>query len=344
MPGVMRIDAGAVAAPELCLVADIGGTNARFSLARIEAGTPLALERAQNFRVRDFATLGEALSRYLQELPVDLRPQRAVLAVASAVTEDRVHFTNSHWSFSITGLQAELALRDLHVVNDFAAVAWAVSALGRDDVEAVGSSPLDAGRGGMRAVVGPGTGLGVAGVGFTGGDWVVFESEGGHTSFAPRDDDEMFVLRFLLQRYERVSYERLLCGEGLVNLYDAWCARHEAPSFFRQPEDVSRESRLGNTIARAATRSFCSIFGSFAGDVALMYGAWQGVYLAGGLLTHVLDAEGATIFRSSFEDKGRFAPLLRSIPTLRITREDVGNFGAAVYGARSISRPSPRAG
>jgi glucokinase len=295
------------------------------------------LQNARTYPVGEFATLGDALGDYLSELPSALQPTRAVLAVASAVTGDHVHFTNSHWSFSISRLRSDLDMHALHVVNDFAAVAWAVSALGAADVEAIGhANPCDLHAAGMRVVVGPGTGLGVAAVKSDGHDSVILESEGGHVSFAPRNEDELFLLRFMMQRFDRVSYERLLCGEGLVNLHHAWCARRSVPAATRMPEDVTRAARAGDPVACETTRSFCSVFGSFAGDVALMFGAWRGVYLAGGLLPHLFDADGARAFHASFIDKGRFGPLLADIPILRIRRTDVGNFGAAVYGARAL--------
>jgi glucokinase len=318
---------------DACLVADIGGTNARFALAHGGSAAQLDLSHAQTRRVGDFETLGAALNDYLRELPLPQRPRRAVLAVASPVHGDRIAFTNSRWNFSVEALQRELGLHSLRVMNDFAAVAWALPALRDVDVVAVGTLASNAARGdGVRVVVGPGTGLGVAATRTASGVALVLESEGGHAGFAPRDDDEMHLLRFLRARHGRVSVERLLSGEGLLALYQAWCLREDAPATLRRAEDVSRAAQEGHALARAATRSFCTVLGSFAGDVALMFCAWEGVYLAGAMLRHVLDDEGARAFRAGFEDKGRFAARLRAIPTLRIARDDVGHLGAALYG------------
>lgn len=333
----------------ICLVADIGGTNARFAIAHLR---PVAgdfacdgLEDARNFLVRDFATPADALDEYLKDFPPDRRPRLAVLAVAGTVTGDEVLFTNNHWTFSISAMKAVLDVGMLQVINDFAAVAWALPSLVAADLQPIGI-PVRHDRGvegeSVRVVLGPGTGLGLAAIKQLPEGFTVLETEGGHVSFAPRNDDEMFLLSFLAKRYGRVSYERLLCGEGLVNIYDARCARAGIESAWRQPEQVSRAARDGDAAAAAATRDFCSIFGAFAGDAALMYGAWGGVYLAGGLLPHVFDATGGAIFRASFEDKGRFAPLLRNTPTIRILRGDVGNLGAAAYGARFLDRLQPR--
>ena len=333
----------------LCLVADIGGTNARFAIASLGSADSeyvcSGLESPRNFLVRDFPTLAHALDEYLKDLPPKHRPKVAVFAVAGTVTGDEVLFTNSHWTFSIAAMKAALDVDRLHVINDFAAVAWALPVLVPTDLQPIGI-PMKRERGvegeSVRVVLGPGTGLGLAAIKQLPDGFTVLETEGGHVSFAPRNEEEIFLLSFLSKRYGRVSYERLLCGEGLVNIYDARCAHAGIEPAWRQPEQVSQAARDGDAAAAAATRDFCSIFGAFAGDAALMYGAWGGVYLAGGLLPHVFDAPGGAIFRASFEDKGRFSSLLRNTPTIRILRGDVGNLGAAAYGARFLDRLQPR--
>lgn len=321
------------------LVADIGGTQARFSLARLDPASATdgvaELSHSRGLRVREFGSLAEAARAYLRAVPPASRPRHAVLAVASAVTGDQVEFTNSDWTFSTAALRVALDLDGLHVLNDFAAVAWALPALHARDVAAVGTAhePLADGHG-VRVVLGPGTGLGVGAIKSTPAGDVVLETEGGHVGFAPRDGQEQAILAFLMRRYGRVSYERLLCGEGLLNVYQALCEQRGAHAALASPEQVSAAARDGDALARSATRCFCSVFGAFAGDTALMYGAWRGVYLAGGMLAHVFDGEGAAAFRAGFESKGRMAELLRRTPTLHITRDDVGSLGAAVYAAR----------
>jgi glucokinase len=326
-------------ADALCLVADIGGTNARFALAGSTAGALRAeIHDAQVRRVDDFATIADAASDYLRSLHRSDRPRRAVFAVAGPVQGDRVEFSNSVWSFSTSELRRHLAMESLHVINDFAAVAWAVPALLRDELEAIGPwRESDTRSRGVRAVVGPGTGLGVAAIDHVGDRIEVRASEGGHAGFAPRDEDEIYLMRHLKARHGRVSSERLLCGDGLLSLYLAHCARDAEAPLYRSAEAVTRAAREGDQIARAATRSFCGLLGSFAGDVALMFCAWDGVYLAGTMLSHVLDAQNAILFRERFEEKGRFAARLRDVPTLRIVRGDVGKLGAAMYDARQIS-------
>jgi glucokinase len=319
-----------------CLVADIGGTNARFALADAAPGARrVDIHDAQVRRVGDFATIADAASDYLASLAKSSRPRRAVFAVAGPVQGDQISFSNSVWSFSTAQLRRELAMESLQVINDFAAVAWAVPALVRDELDPIGPwhEPGAKVRS-TRAVVGPGTGLGVAAIHHAGESFEVRASEGGHAGFAPRDEDEIYLMRHLKARHGRVSSERLLCGDGLLALYQAHCARDAEAPLLRSAEAVTQAAREGDSMARAATRSFCGILGGFAGDVALMFCAWDGVYLAGSMLGHVLDEPNARLFRQRFEEKGRFASVLRDVPTLRIVRGDVGKLGAAMYDAR----------
>jgi glucokinase len=332
------------AAPSRCLVADIGGTNARFAVAEVAAAQAApqraVLAHARNFLVREHPSLSQAMDVYLAALPPAERPNHAVLAVASAVTSDAISFTNSHWSFSIRALRAALGLERLLVANDFAAAAWAVPILGSGDLVAVGPCVArDDGGSGMRVVLGPGTGLGLAALrSEADGRASVIETEGGHISLAPRNADEMFILEFLARRYGRVSYERVLAGDGWLNLYQAWSDRLGLQALHQTPEQVSEAGRRGDPAARAATRTMAAMLGAFAGDAVLVYGAWQGVYLAGGLLQHLLDGETAEVFHASFIDKGRFAALLSKTPVLRIVNPDLGNLGAAVLAANWLAR------
>ena len=317
-----------------CLVADIGGTHARFAIASPAKNAlnhaDLILDYQHTYRVAEFESLTAALLDYLNKVPQELRPNDAILAVASAVTNDRVVFTNSQWSFSISALKKQLKLSELEVINDFAGVAWALASLKDDDVETVGvTQALDARKSGVYAALGPGTGLGVAALKIENDQHIVLETEGGHVSFAPRTSDEVKILQFLLKDYERVSYERLLCGSGLLNLYRARSDLMELPATLLTPEAVSAAAQQSDPAATAAVQDFCSILGAFAGDTALMFGAWQGVYLSGGLLTHLMDEKGKALFRQAFEDKGRFSSLLMKTPTWIIKRSDIGKLGAA---------------
>lgn len=319
-----------------CLVADVGGTNARFAIAQGDSRTQLVeLAAPQSRRVEDFESLADAARDYLLTCGTRERPSHAVFAVAGPVQDDRVVFSNSVWSFSTAELARQIGMESLRVINDFAAVAWAVPALRAEDQEAIGEpAAWTTSQAGTCAIVGPGTGLGVASIDRRDGRLDVRASEGGHISFAPRDEDEIYLMRFLKARHGRVSAERLLCGDGLLALYQALCARDALAPIWRRAEQVTEAARDGDPVARAASRAFCGIFGSFAADVALMFCAWDGIYLAGSMLGHVLHGENARHFRERFEEKGRFSSALSRVPTRRIVRADVGKLGAAMYALR----------
>ena len=318
------------------LVADIGGTHARFALAQAsDLGSARTLAHVRKLRVADHENLVEAVQHYLKEIPPALKPRTAIFAVACAVTSDAVQFTNSRWNFSVRALQATLGLEALMVANDFAAAARAVPGLGRDDLISIrGCVAQDRGEPGMRVVLGPGTGLGLAALEQNSeGVARVLETEGGHVGFAPRDAEELYILEYLRQRFGRVSYERVLGGHGWLNLYQAWAHRLGRAIACQTPEEVSAAARGGDVAAMKAARSMSSILGSYAGDAVLMFGAWQGVYLAGALLAHMFNDENEDAFRTAFQDKGRFTDLVSQIPVLRIINPDLGNLGAAALGA-----------
>jgi glucokinase len=278
--------------------------------------------------VEEFDSIVSALSDYLDTHSASFRPTRATLAVASAVTDDHIQFTNSPWSFSAAALKESLGFEALNIINDFAAVALAIPELQQGELEAV-NGEHEIIPSGTYVALGPGTGLGVAGLKRTDTHTTVLETEGGHISFAPRNEDEMRLFKFLKKEFPRVSYERLLCGTGLHNLYRAHCNHLKRPAMLMTPSDVTQAARQHDPAARAAVDDFCSILGAFAGDAALMYGAWSGVYLSGGLLPHVMNDHGKVLFCEAFEDKGRFSGLLRKTPVWLIKRDDVGTFGAA---------------
>ncbi|MBV9990760.1 MAG: glucokinase [Alphaproteobacteria bacterium] len=289
------------------LVADIGGTHARFALSDGGLHSVLSLPS------QDFASLADAARAYLAK--VGAKPVRAAFAVAGPVGEGRVALTNLGWNFSADALGASLGM-NVELINDFEAIALSVPHLQASDLMTVG--PEIEGRGPV-AIVGPGTGLGVAG--FAHGGAIV--TEGGHADFAPADDVEIGILRTLRARFGHVSWERVLSGPGLVNLHQALGGR-EALS----PQEIT--ARVGRDPLCAQTfERFCAILGSAAGDVALTLGARGGVLIAGGILPAMREAFAASGFRARFEAKGRFAGYLKAIPTRLIVQDHAGLIGAA---------------
>ena len=213
--------------PQYDLIADIGGTNARFALTDPREARPALLQQ-QSLRCAEFGSLQHAAEHYLAA--VGARPTRAAIAVACPVTGDAIRLTNRAWSFSRSELAAALGLHTLHVLNDFGAVAWAIPALAEDERETLhgdAAAPLH----GPVSVLGPGTGLGVAQlVGDPRRGWHVVETEGGHVSFAPHGEEEQHIARWLTARFGRTSNERLLSGAGLSHIDAALAAGEDSPT------------------------------------------------------------------------------------------------------------------
>lgn len=316
------------------LLADIGGTNARFALARLDARQALCLDSVQQLPVADFPSLAEAAAHYLAG--TGLRGgdvAAAVFAVAGRVDGDHACITNSPWVIEGAATRAALRLPRLRLVNDFAAQAMGTQLLGAGDVVAIGDAgPLLApGTTRTQAVIGPGTGLGVSTLIVREGRAVALETEGGHVCFAPRDAREVALLGRLVARFGRVSNERLVSGSGLVNLHDALADLRGSPSTLARPEEVTAGARAGDALCGAALASFCAVFGAIAGDLVLTMGAWDGVFLTGGLVPRLLPELQASAFRARFEAKGRFAPAMARVPTYAVVHPHPGLLGAAAF-------------
>jgi glucokinase len=315
------------------LLADIGGTNARFGwLAQDGPGA-----RAQHVRklaVADYATPAHAAAAYLDSLAGELgsaysRPRRAAMAVATAISGDVVSFTNSPWTFSRTGLRDALGLDELLVLNDFEALALSLPTLAPSELICHGPLPdVNA----TLAVLGPGTGLGVAGVlkAPRGGGWIALPGEGGHASLAAADDFEAELLRHVRREFPHVSAERLLSGIGLPTLQRGVDAVLGLPERTLAAELIV-ESGLDGSDA-ACSRSldvFCAMLGGLAGNVALTLGARGGVFIGGGIVPRLGERFFASQFRERFVAKGRFRPYLEAIPTALITDTLCALTGAA---------------
>jgi glucokinase len=328
------------------LLADVGGTNVRFALAEPQAHAPLRLDTLRAYRVADFPALADAARHYLAEVGAG-PPGQAVLALAGRIDGDEVQMTNHNWFISAPRLRSELQLGAVRLVNDFAAVGLSLPLLGPADVAALGAPvPAVARRGGRQVycVLGPGTGLGVAGLVVQDDLVLGLETEGGHTSFAPTNEEEIAVLRQLMARFGRVSIERLLCGSGLANLMQALCAiagRSEGPY---APEAITARAQEGSDPQCVrAVELFCELLGTVAGDCALALGAWDGVYLAGGLLKPLAPWIQRGRFRERFNNKGRFAAAMARVPVALITHPQPGLLGAAACAVRAAGLPLLRA-
>lgn len=318
-------------AASLALVADVGGTNVRFALARRAGGALLVAGSVVQYTVAQFGSLVEAARHYLQgrsELPT-----RAVLAAAGPVADGEVRITNNPWVITARQVAAALHLEGVRIVNDFAAMSAALPVLPAESLRLLGSGALpaiDLTAPRVFGIMGPGTGLGVGVLVVRDGRALVLETEGGHVSFAPTDAGQAAVQRFLALRFGRVSNERLVCGAGLLNIYQALCELHSRPATAVTPEGVSAAAADGaDAQAAHAVRMFVDILGAAAGDLVLTTGAWDGVYLAGGMVRPLLRWLEEGSFRRQFCNKGRFAAALERVPTLAVLHEHAGLLGAA---------------
>lgn len=318
------------------LVADIGGTNARFGWIGAP-GEPLSQVRA--LAVPDFAGPAEAARCYLDELAARLGPtwqppRQGALAVATAVAGDRVAFTNSRWDFSREAVRQALGLDGLLLLNDFEALALSLPCLSAAQLRChdgrLPAGPLAASA--PRAVVGPGTGLGVGAVVPTRQGWVALPGEGGHATLAAGDELEAAVIGVVRRHYPHVSAERLLSGIGLPLLHQALGeVRGEPVAGAWTTEAIVQRALAGDDgLAGATVDLFCALLGSFAGNVALTLGARGGVYIGGGIVPRFADRFFASAFRQRFEAKGRFQAYLAAIPTPLITDTLAALTGAAL--------------
>ncbi len=302
------------------LVTDIGGTNARFALVDGDG----RLTDEQILKTEDFPGVVEAATSYLAGRPVD----HVVLVVAGPVESDRIALTNCPWTFSLEETKAALGVNRLTAINDFVAQALAIPQLDQRDLSKLGGDVALPDR--AIAVIGPGTGLGVAGLLRVDDIYRPIPAEGGHVAFAPRDEVEIGVLRLLQRRFGHVSNERLISGPGLVNFAKALGSLQDRELTLDTPEEVvAHADDQQCPICIDALRRFCTLLGAAAGDLALTYGARGGVYLTGGMIAHLGDWFDVDRVLQAFVDKGRFKSYLCAIPVYRVLRRNNGLIGAA---------------
>lgn len=306
------------------LIADIGGTNARFALLHGDSLEPVEMI---NLAVDDFPNIDQAITRYLEMADVSM-PARVCIAIACPTHNDIISMTNNGWVFSQSGLKQQLGIEQLSLINDYAAMAHAAPHLSDSEKLKLGSGEPLAGF--PVAVLGPGTGLGVSGLVNYQGHATPVVTEGGHVDFAPTNEQEIEILRFLLKRYEHVSAERLLSGMGLQNIYQALAAIQDRQVDVLTPAQISALAfESADPLALATIDQFCATLGSVAGNIALTYGAQGGVYITGGIVPRMLDQFSNSRFRQRFEAKGRFNKYMQSIPTYAVTAAQPGLLGAA---------------
>ncbi len=317
------------------LIADIGGTNARFAL--LDGG---AWRDEIVLACADYPDIVSAIEHYLAQVDAAsgaARPVEAALAIAGPITGDIVRMTNHVWQFSAARTRQTLGWRRLIMVNDFTALAMAIRHLPPAELEQIGGGQAVANA--PLALIGPGTGLGVSGLIPTGEHWIPLQGEGGHVTLSVMNEREMAVLKQLHQRFTHVSAERVVCGPGLVNLYDAVCALEGLVPKVLTPPEITRRAREGSCrLCLEALGMFCALLGTLAGNLVLTLGAVGGCYIGGGIVPGLGTFFTSSHFRDRFEDKGRFADYLSRVPTYVIRSK----LPAFVGLATAFTAPGPR--
>ena len=318
----------------MILAGDIGGTNARLAYFQPQNGH-LRLVSERVFPSREHSELGEIVSQFLDDS--DTRPEVACFGIAGPVRNGRVETSNLPWVVEQSRLAKQIHLPATLLINDLEASAWGIAGLVPQDLVAL--NRVTAPAVGNQAVIAPGTGLGEAGLFWDGSRHHVFASEGGHTDFAPQGEVQVELLRYLRTRFGHVSYERILSGPGLVNVYEFLRdsgSEKESPEFramIRTGDPAAAISRTalagGDRLAQKALEIWISVYGAEAANLALKVMATGGLFLAGGISPKVLPGLTGPLFMQAFLDKGRMRALLESIPVQVVTNEKAGLLGAA---------------
>ena len=318
----------------MILAGDIGGTNARLAYFQPQNGH-LRLVSERVYPSREHSELGEIVTQFLDDSHT--RPEVACFGIAGPVRNGRVETSNLPWVIEQSRLARQIHLPATLLINDLEASAWGIGALGPEDLVALNkvSGPAV----GNQAVVAPGTGLGEAGLFWDGTRHNVFACEGGHTDFAPQNDLQIELLRYLQKRFGHVSYERVLSGPGLVNVYeflrDSGCGADspdlDVNAYKSDPAATISRAALDGTspLAEKSLDLWISVFGAEAANLALKIMATGGLFLAGGISPKVLQKLTGPLFMEAFLDKGRLRPLVEAIPVQVVMNEKAGLLGAA---------------
>ena len=315
------------------LIADVGGTYARFALEV----APHVFEQDASLLCSEHEDFYAAVTSYLQGLKgvaaSDIK--HAAVAIANPVAGDEVRMTNYHWRFSIEQMRIKLHLDNLVVVNDFTALAMSVPSLTPQQKRQFGGGAIV-----ERSVIGllgAGSGLGVSGLIPAGDGWIALGTEGGHTSFSPCDAREVAILQYAWKLYPHVSFERLLSGPGIELIHRALTDRAGLPPIELTAPEITRLALAKqDAVCQETIETFCAILGTAAANLAVTQGAFGGIYIGGGIVPRLGDYFDQSPFRSRFEDKGRFASYMQAIPTFVITEPHATLVGASVILASQL--------
>jgi glucokinase len=314
-------------------IADVGGTHARFALATIENGAVVSLSEPLKLQTSEHASFQTAWEEFGRREEIEL-PNELALSFAGPVGGEFLKLTNNAWVIRPALMNDRLGVERYTIVNDFGAVAYAVANLADEHFRHICGPDRPLPPEGMISVVGPGTGLGVAGLLRRRDRYEVIQTEGGHIDFAPLDNLEDRILTQLRKSFRRVSVERLASGRGLWNIYDAIAAIEGRDVTFHDEKELwGAALEQSDSLANAALDRFCLTLGAVAGDIALAQGA-AAVVIAGGLGLRLADYLPRSGFRERFIAKGRYERLMDDLPVRLITYAEPGLYGAAAAFAK----------
>lgn len=317
------------------LLADIGGTNARFAIET----APGCIEAMLIYPNRSFFGLKEAMETFLsQPQSVDAGSKKirhAAIAIANPITGDRVKMTNSEWTFSIEDVRKRFGLETLLFVNDFTALAMALPFVGPESLRQLGGQAPVENR--PIGLLGAGTGLGVSGLIPSNGDWIPLETEGGHATFSPFSEREMELLRLAKKQFPHVSAERFLSGMGLELIYRLIMESRGKEAEPLRASDITARALQGECAwCDEVVETFCQMLGTAAGNLALTLGARGGIYIGGGIVPRLEDRFFTSGFRQRFEEKGRFSSYLSKIPVYVVLDTYAALAGVSIMLARHL--------
>ena len=312
------------------IAADVGGTNARISLVRTDADGAIQVLSWRRYPCADYPGLGAILAEFVADHPAREGIDCMVIASAGVLLDDEVINSNLPWRISLAELRRDLHLRELHVVNDFAAAAHGTGRLAASESRLLTPDVATA-EPGPTLVIGPGTGLGAAICIPRADGVVVLPTEAGMAAFAPGDEREIEILRWLRRRgHAHVCTEQLLSGPGLVNLYEALCELRGVTPRLDAPAAISQAARMGEAVALEAVLTFCALLGSVLGDLAMTASA-HSVYVAGGIVPQIADFLPRSEFRARLVGKGAMRAVLERVPVRLVENERLGVLGAASW-------------
>jgi len=306
------------------LIADVGGTNIRLALLHGETQTHL-----ECFKCDDFDSLETVVAHYLSS-KTDVTVADACFGVAGPVHGEVFTMTNLGWTFSVQSLKDSIGFNNVYFINDYTAISMSIPQLGSDDV-----TPIYAAKGDIdapRIICGPGTGLGVAQLTKVDGYFECISGEGGHAEFAPNNLRQVKVLEALMGKFEHVAVERLLSGQGIVNIFQALAMVDKIdPQQFDASQISQRFIKQSDPLCIETMEIFCDVLAQYLGNMVLTSGAFGGVYIAGGIMPRIIEYIDKQRFIDAYSRKGRFKDYVLKAPIYLITEAQPGLMGASVY-------------